>query len=130
MDRTTMDDNDVMLPQAAMDQFCYHVRMAAVFGVAGDVGESASEAVLAWAILDHLWPGAGDAALTASRELIGQDVAGSSEDHRAAAARRAEAQALDLEGHFVTVGMHDEATLYASVADRLEVVVGSLVNTA
>lgn len=122
------DGVTVAVPRGTMDQFCYHVRMAAVFGLSGDVAESASESMLAWAILTTLWPDAADAALAASRELVGQEIAGASVEHRTAAARRAATQALDLEGHLVSVGMHDEATLYATVADRLDDVAASLAN--
>lgn len=126
----TTDDVTVAVPRGTMEQYCYHARMAAVFGLAGDVAESASESMLAWAILTQLWPDAPAAALAASRELIGQEVAGTSEAHRSAAARRAATQALDLEGHFVSVGMHDEATLYATVADHLDEIVTTLANDA
>ena len=44
------------LRQPIADQFAYHVRMAAVFAVAGQTEESASEAVLAWAMLTSQCP--------------------------------------------------------------------------
>ena len=52
------DPVELCLSPPVADQFAYHVRMTAVFAVAGQTEQSASEAVLAWAILMSQWPGA------------------------------------------------------------------------
>ncbi len=126
MEQTSDHFTELELPASTAGQFAYHVRMAAVFAVAGETDESASEAVLAWAILSTCWPGATEAAGVTADELIGQNQVGLSEQHRQAAHAKAHALALELEGHFVTTGQHDLATLYATVADELTVTIGAL----
>ena len=116
------------MPRTATGQFAYHLRMAAVFAVAGELDESASETVLAWTMLAEGWPGADSAALATASELIGQDQVALSVQHRDAARDRARSLALDLEGHFVSVGRHAEAELYASLADNLDAIIATLVN--
>jgi len=115
------------LSQPAADQFAYHVRMSAVFAVAGQTEESASEAVLAWAILMSQWPGAEASAAEIGAELIDQRVASLSDRARNSALNRARGLALDIEAHFVTVGRQEEASMYADVADQLENAVDALV---
>ncbi len=119
-----MTDLELSAPAAA--QLSYHVRMSAVFAVAGETDESASEAVLAWAILSTCWPGATEAAQATADELIGQDQAGLSAIHQKSAHAKAHALALTLEAHFVTTGQHDLATLYADVAEELSVTIEAL----
>lgn len=102
--------------------------MAAVFAAAGELDQSGSEAVLAWAILATAWPSAVGLALDTSSELIGQEQAGVSETHRVAARNRAHALALALEGHYVSVGVHDVATLYENVAENLDATIATLTN--
>ena len=102
--------------------------MAAVFAAAGELDQSGCEAVLAWAILATAWPPAVDLALDTASELIDQEQAGVSETHRAKARDRAHALALALEAHYVSVGLHDVATLYESVAENLETTIATLVN--
>jgi hypothetical protein len=101
--------------------------MTAVFAVAGETEESASEAVLAWAILTSQWPEADSSAAETGAELIDERVASLSDRARTAATTRARGLALDIEAHFVTVGRQQEATLYAEVADRLGDAVEGLV---
>lgn len=115
------------LRQPAADQFAYHVRMAAVFAVAGQTDESASEAVLAWAMLTSQWSGAEASVAEIGAELIDQRVASLSDRARTGATNRARGLALDIEAHFVMVGRQDEATMYAEVADQLERAVDALV---
>jgi hypothetical protein len=114
------------LSQPAADQFAYHVRMSAVFAVAGQTEESASEAVLAWAILSSQWSAAEARATEVGAELIDQSVASVSDRARTAATSRARGLALDVEAHFVTVGRQEEASMYAAVADQLEHAVDAL----
>lgn len=120
---------DLSLSATIAGQFSYHVRMAAVFAVAGETQESASESVLAWTILVTCWPGAHPAALATARELVGQDQVSVSDRDRDAAQSRAHALALELEAHFVSVGLHKEAELYSSVADHLGNTIQTLVNS-
>jgi hypothetical protein len=115
------------IPELAASQFSYHVRMTAVFALAGESTESASEAVLAWTMLMHQWPEAEDAAGRAAAELIDQRVASLSEASRTAALSRAQGLALDIEAHYVSVGCTGEATLYAEVAEKLEEAIAALV---
>ncbi|NND73740.1 MAG: hypothetical protein HKN44_01935 [Ilumatobacter sp.] len=116
------------VPDAIAAQLAYHTRMAAVFAVAGDTAESASEAVLAWAMLATSWDGAANAASTAAAELVDQDQASTSPLHRDTARARAEALALELQAHYVSVGLRAEAELYESIAERLNDTVATLVN--
>ncbi len=115
------------LSPVTASQFGYHVRMSAVFAVAGETAESASEAVLAWAILVSQWPDAQASTAQTGAELIDQRVARLSDRARTAAVTRARGLALDIEAHFVTVGRQDEASLYADVADQLTDAVEALV---
>lgn len=129
MDDVTSPPATIGLPAAAAAQFSYHARMAAVFAVAGDTAESASESVLAWALLATSWDGADAAAQSTADELIGQDQAGLSDADRDAARARAEALALELEAHYVSVGVHDVAALYSAVAEGLGATIASLTHT-
>ena len=104
--------------------------MAAVFAVAGATEESASEAVLAWTILASCWDGAAPAALATAAELVGQHQAPTSRADRDAARARADALALSLEAHYVSVGLHGDAALYAKVSEDLEATIGTLVSDA
>ncbi len=97
-------------------QFSYHVRMAAMSAIAGNSEESASEAVLAWAILSSCC--AGTAAVGA--ELIDPERVAATEDRRRRVQTRAHDLALSLEAHHVSVGQHEHATLYETVADELD----------
>ena len=118
---------DLRVPAPAAGQFSYHVRMAAVFALAGETVESASESVLAWAILANQWPDAEPAAAEVANELVDQRSAAVSESARSAALARARGLALDIEAHHVSVGCVDEATLYANVADTISDAVEALV---
>ena len=102
--------------------------MAAVFAAAGEHDQSGSEAVLAWTILATASPSAVDLALDTASELIGQEQAGVSEAHRVSARTRAHALALDLQAHYVSVGLHEVAELYETVADNLDTTIATLVN--
>lgn len=121
---------DLTFSPTAAAQFSYHVRMAAVFAAAGELDQSGSEAVLAWTILATTSPSAVELALGTASELIGQHHVGVSEADRLATRNRAHALALDLEGHFVSVGLHDTAELYETVADSLDTTIATLVNRA
>jgi hypothetical protein len=107
------------LTQLAASQFSYHVRMAAVFAVAGQAEESAAEAVLAWTVLSLQWDDATGAATEVGAELVDARVALSSEESRSAVLARAHGLALDIEAHYVSVGCAGEAALYAEVADAV-----------
>lgn len=130
MNHSPDSPGDLSLSATVAGQFSYHVRMAAVFAVAGETAESASESVLAWTILVTSWPGAHHAAVATAGELIGQDQVSLSDSHRDTARTRAHALALELEAHFVSVGLHEEASLYSSVADHLETTIETLVNSS
>ena len=130
MEHGPESSNELILNVVASRQFSYHVKMAAVFAVAGETDESASEAVLAWTILATCWTGADAAASATAAELIGQDQAGMSDLHRDAAHVRAHALALELEAHFTSVGLHDDAALYASVVQRLAATMHTLANSS
>ena len=125
MEPTLPDELALDGPTAA--QLCYHTRMSAVFAVAGDHEESASESVLAWALLSTAWPGAAGAARECAAELIGDDQAGLSPESREQARAKALALAMTLEAHYVTVGQHDIAALYERVAEHLADTIESLV---
>lgn len=118
---------DLALGGPAAAQLSYHVRMSAVFAVGGDHEESASESVLAWAILSTAWPGAEAAARDGAAELIGEDQAGLSPESREQARSKALALAMTLEAHYVTTGQHDVASLYERVAEQLAATIESLV---
>ena len=130
MEHGTEPTGDLHLPADAAAQFSYHVRMAAVFAVAGATEESASEAVLAWTILASCWDGAASAALATATELVGQHQAPRSPADRDAARARADALAHSLEAHYVSVGLHADAALYAQVTEHLDTTVGMLANSA
>jgi hypothetical protein len=115
------------LDRAVAAQLSYHARMSAVFAVGGDIAESGSEAVLAWAILATSWPGAEPSARECANELIGEEQAGVSPEAQAAAQTRAHSLALELEAHFVSTGQHDVAALYATVAEHLGSTISALV---
>lgn len=117
------------LRQPTADQFAYHVRMSAVFAVAGQTEESASEAVLAWAMLTSQCPSAESGAAEIGAELIDQRVASLSDRARSTALNRARGLALDIEAHFVMVGRREEASMYADVADHLDRAVEALLPT-
>jgi len=121
------DPVELCLSPPVADQFAYHVRMTAVFAVAGQTEQSASEAVLAWAILMSQWPGAETSAAETGAELIDQRVASLSDRARLTALNRARGLALDIEAHFVMVGRQEEASMYAEVADQLSGAVDALV---
>ena len=112
----------------AASQFSYHVRMTAVFAVAGESQESAAEAVLAWTMLKRQWPDVADAATGIGAELIDARVASLSEESRTAVLTRAHGLALDIESHYASVGCTAEATLYAEVADAVAEAVDELVH--
>jgi len=101
-------------------QFSYHVRMAAMCAIAGKSEESASEAVLAWAMLASCCSGAAAGAAAVGAELIDPERVAASDDQRRRAQSRAHDLALSLEAHYVSVGHHETATLYETVADELD----------
>ena len=106
--------------------FSYHVRMAAMCAIAGRAEESASESVLAWSMLSSCCEGAAAGAAVIGSELIDPEQVAASDDQRRRAQNRAHDLALSLEGHFVSVGMHEHANLYEKVADELEASVANL----
>lgn len=117
---------ELHMDPVASAQFAYHVRMAAMCGVAGNNEESASEAVLAWSMLSSCCPGAVEAAAAVGAELIDPDRVAASDDDRRRAQSRAHGLALSLEAHFVSVGLHQHANLYETVADELETSIAAL----
>ena len=76
----------------ALAHVAYHVRMSAVFAVAGELAQSAAEAVLAWTMLATSWPGEAHEAAVVAGELVDRQVAPLSEQHRSAAVRAARAK--------------------------------------
>lgn len=111
----------------AAEQLSYHSRMAAVFAVAGQHLESAAESLLAWTILSSQWSDASATAARTAAELAGDGVARHSDADRSAAAGRARGLALDIEAHYVSVGLHDHAALYAHLAECVDDAASSLV---
>ena len=109
--------SDLMIPEAAAGHLAYHARMAAVFAAAGDVVESASESLLVWTLLTQ--HGGEDAATSVGLDLLDERITALTASGEAVAQRRAHALALELEGHFVSEGLYDIATLYESVAADL-----------
>lgn len=120
------ESTELRVPAPAAGQFSYHVRMAAVFALAGEHVESAAESLLAWTMLLNQWPGAESAAAQVAGELIDQHSAALSESVRNAALARARGLALDIEAHYVSVGCVAEAALYADVADAVAASIDAL----
>lgn len=121
MTKPTSDPtNDLSLSAVVAGQFSYHVRMSAAFALAGESEPSASEAVLAWTILATCWPGVPHSAAETAAELVGAARSMPSEQQRRAIRNRAHAAALDLQAHYVSVGRHDAADLYASVEQHVD----------
>lgn len=108
------------LDDTAGAHIAYHLRMAAVFAVAGEPDESAAEAVLAWTMLVTSWAYGAESAGRVAAELVDREVATTSPEHRLRAMRGARARAMDIESHFVMTGQRAEADLYAQVAEDLE----------
>lgn len=121
--------HDLNLSATVAGHFSYHVRMSAAFALAGESGPSASEAVLAWTILATCWPGVPAAAAETAAELIGRDQAMPSEQRRRAIRDRAHAAALDLQAHYVSVGLHNAADLYASVEQHVDDALDALIKS-
>lgn len=113
--------------QPAAAHVSYHLRMAAVFAVAGETEESAAETVLAWTLLATALPAHAGAAANVAAELIDRNVAGVSDAHRERFLRSARARAMDIESHYVTTGQRVEAELYAAVADQMDTAIRTLV---
>jgi hypothetical protein len=118
---------ELQMNAVASGQFSYHVRMAAMCAIAGKIEESASEAVLAWAVLSSCCAGAAAGAAAVGAELIDPERVAASDDQRRRAQTRAHDLALSLEAHYVSVGQHDVATLYETVADELDASIARLV---
>lgn len=116
----------IMSPVAAR-QFSYHVRLAASTAVAGNVEESAAEAVLAWSMLCSCCPTAMEGASGVAAELIDPERISASDADRRRAHSRAHDLALSLEAHFVSVGQHEAADLYEKVADELDQAIAALI---
>ena len=117
---------ELQMNPATSAQFSYHVRMAAMCAIAGKHEESASESVLAWALLSSCCAGAAAGAAIVGAELIDPDRVAASDDQRRRAQTRAHDLALSLEAHFVSVGQHETATLYETVADELDASIAQL----
>ena len=111
---------ELQMDPATSAQFSYHVRMSAMCAIAGKSEESASEAVLAWAMLSSCCAGAAAGAAVVGSELIDPERVAASDDQRRRAQTRAHDLALSLEAHFVSVGQHATATLYETIADELD----------
>jgi hypothetical protein len=109
---------DLNISQTAVRHLAYHSRMAAAFGAAGNVDECASEALLAWSILaSH---GEADVIDALTGDLPEPETLVATPEAHDAARRRAYALALGLQGHFVSEGQTDSATLYERVASSLQ----------
>jgi hypothetical protein len=91
--------------------------MASSFAAAGNVDECASEALLAWTILTS--HGERDVIDALTGDLPEPETLGATPQAQDAASRRAHALALGLQGHFVSEGQTDSATLYEKVASSL-----------
>ena len=108
---------DLILSQTAARHLAYHSRMAAAFAAASNLDECASESLLAWTILStHGGPDITDAV---TGDLPEPEALGATHASQDAARRRAHALALGLQGHFVSEGQTDSATLYERVASSL-----------
>ena len=114
---------DLVVPGPAAAQLAYHLRMAAAFAAAGDVGECASEATLAWTILSMHGASALDAT---NGDLPGMPVAGASDAQWDLVRRRTHALALALQAHFVSEGQRSTAEVYESVAGAVDGAVAGL----
>lgn len=108
---------DLVIPEVAARHLAYHARMAAAFAAAGDVVESASESLLVWTLLAQ--HGGEDAAASVRSDLLDERISAVPATVEALVQRRAHALALELQGHFVSEGLYDVATLYESVAADL-----------
>jgi hypothetical protein len=126
MTDSAASSTSLQMSPVASAQFAYHVRMAAMCAIAGQSAESSAEAVLAWSMLSWCCPAAAAGAAVVGAELIDPDGVVTSEAQRDGARSRARDLALSLEAHFVSVGQHDHASLYESVADDLDVAVAAL----
>lgn len=116
----------LQMAPVASAQFSYHVRMAAMCAIAGKANESSAEAVLAWSMLSSCCPAAAAGAAVVAVELIDPDGLNASDEQRRTAHSRARDLALSLEAHFVSVGQHEHASLYESVADDLDAAFAAL----
>jgi hypothetical protein len=116
----------LQMAPVASAQFSYHVRMAAMCATAGKPEESSAEAVLAWSMLSSCCPAAAAGAAVVAVELIDPDGLTISDEQRRSAQSRARDLALSLEAHFVSVGQHEHASLYESVADDLDAAMAAL----
>ena len=117
---------ELRLSPVATGLFSYHVRMSAVCGIAGNHDESASEALLAWSMLCAVAPEASDAAAAVAAELIDPEQLSVSDADQARVRARAQDLALSLEAHYVSVGLHEHATLYETIVGHLEPAVSAL----
>lgn len=120
MSNDAAPSSELNMDAVASAQFSYHVRMAAMCAIAGNTEESASEAVLAWAMLSSCCAGAAASAAAVGSELIDPERVSATDDQRRRGQTRAHDLALSLEAHFVSTGQHAHAELYETVADELE----------
>lgn len=109
--------SDLVLPETAACHLAYHARMAARFGAEGDLEECASEALLAWAILDA--HGGRQAAESLTSDLPDGRIRAEAWSGDSDVRRRAHALALELLAHYVSEGQADSAALYESLAIAL-----------
>ena len=114
---------EICVPAESASQLAYHMSAAVRLATAGRPIESASETVLAWALLTTY--GRPDAELTAL-DLPALAVAPALRWDDLL--RRTQALALQLQAHFVSEGQHATATIYETVGDRLRDLVAALQN--
>ena len=120
--------SDLHLSPIPAGQFSYHLRMAAAFAAAGRNEASASESMIAWSMLLTCWPQAASEASEVASELVDPDMVIVTKQQQERAQMRARDLAMSLQSHFVSVGFHEHASLYESVAARIEPTVDELVD--
>lgn len=130
---TTPTDTDstggLHIPAHAAEQFAFHLRLAIAAGTGDDATSAACEPLLAWGVLAAAVPEIDRLAASAESELISARVATGSAAHRSAVAAAATARAMELEAHYVSVGNHAVAGLYAEVADNVESILDQTLGT-
>lgn len=114
---------DICVPGEVASQLAYHMGAAVRLATAGRPIESASETVLAWALLSaYGHPDAELAALDLPTLAVAPALRWDD------LLRRTQALALQLQAHFVSEGQHATATVYETAAGRVCDLVAALQN--
>jgi hypothetical protein len=114
---------DLAIPELVAAQLAYHLRLAAGFAAAGEAREAASQAALAWTLLE-LHGGAG--CVGVSDDLPGLRATGVSPEHWHRVRERTHAVALEMQAHFVSEGQHALASLYSAAGGAVPATVDGL----